>query len=122
MSVIDQLPDKQTIQGEPADQFAEILLLLKFGLDSSASLSGKKKLAFKGDSIHPPAQLKYDEEIVCLCGGNIFLNGCCSKHNFSKFSTSEKCDPCLKAAETDQDLFMAMFRNYFGIPETVEIA
>jgi hypothetical protein len=121
MSKIDQLPDStQTIRSEAADRFDEIVLLLKFGLDSSASFAGKKNsLGCKGDHAPPQKQqLINDTEIICLCGGNIFLNGCCSKHNTSKSLVSS----LNSAAGSVEDPFVAMFRDYFGIPSTVEIA
>jgi hypothetical protein len=126
MSEIDQLPSfTQTIQGEPAaDRFDEILHLLKFGLNSSTACTGKKK-ACKGDRNLQAKQSVNEDEIICLCGGNIFLKGCCSKHNIFKASISQS-EPCLssslQAAGPDEDLFVAMFRDYFGIPSTVEIA
>ncbi len=114
------------IQSEHAAGFDEILPILKCGLDSSAAFAGKKNgLACKGNHILSPTQLIRVDESVCVCGGNILLNGCCAKHNVSKVRTSQ-LEPfpasSLKAAESTEDLFVAMFRDYFGIPTTVEIS
>ncbi len=126
MREIDQLTNcAETITSKTADRFDEILPLLKFGLNSSASLAGEKVgLAGKGDKILPPSS-KYDDEIHCLCGGNIFLNGCCAKHSFYRASSSQsESSPAssLKAAGPKEDLFVTMFRDYFGIPAAVELA
>jgi hypothetical protein len=134
MADIDQRPSfataestLPTIETKPANQGDEILLALKIGLNtssSSAAISSQKKdLTCKDDHMAPTQKPPDDCKKHCVCGGNIFLSGCCAMHTSPM--ASAQSDPSLVASshgtEIDEIRFLAMFREYFGIPSTVDI-
>ena len=113
---------------EPERECDEILLLLRHGLNTShSSASSLKDVACKSSQTTPPAQKQlHDCEQHCMCGGNIILSGCCAIHAIPSARTSQPearlVEASTNATGSNEDPFVVMFRGYFGIPLTVDIA
>jgi hypothetical protein len=103
------------IQGE--DSSDKLGFLLQLGQNSSSIASWTKCSDGKGNQDHLTG------ENLCLCSGNIYLNGCCSKHRTSQRNRTKSAPSLvLELNQPEKARYLAMFRDFYEIPETTEIA
>jgi hypothetical protein len=101
---------------DPAGKLSFILHLSKNSSSSFVNRTNSSEYQGKLDLPH-----KQTHEI-CLCCCNTYLLGCCSKHNRNQPSITKKVIPYFAdSTKQEQARYLAMFRDFYAIPDTTEI-
>jgi hypothetical protein len=113
-----------THEVEVADPADKLFLLLQLGKNSSSfTMSRTQNADNKGHQAC--AALQPARELLCLSRGNICLHKCCSSemHYTRRLDTAEQVLTLLSDPNIQEETrYLAMFRNFYGIPATTIIA